>query len=759
MLGLAVLAAAFVATYLRTAPPDPLPADAPPGVFSAGRAADVLRSLVGDGQPHPIGSDANASLRAHIVDRFQALGYSVETQSAFACSGIDYACGTVHNAIARWRDAPAGKAVLLVTHYDSVAAGPGASDAGVSVAVALEVARALAASQDRFRNPIVFLVDDGEEAGLIGASAFVAGHPLAREVGAVVNLEARGTSGPSAMFETSGENAWLVDLLAGSLPRPFASSLFYPIYERLPNDTDLTVFKQAGIPGVNFAFIGDVARYHSPKDDADHASPGSLQHQGENALAIVRALAGADLENHQGGNVVFFDVLGSRIVAWPLQLTPVLAGLALLLVAVTALVARRVDEAPILRAIVGLVAWAVALAAAGYGTWKLRVWLGDRGAWPGGATTQPDLAVGGFLLAGFAAAVLVAIVLGRWSRPAGAWSGCWLGWSMAAVAAAVYAPEASYVLVVPALLAGVMGVAAVTIRGSAPGTLAGVVPLAAAAVLLMPPAWVLFHALGPDALPVSGTAMALVSTALAPLVARAGLVRWLALLLSIAGAGVLVALSMLAAPYSADSPERMNVVYYKLADEAPARWIVTPQSGRLPDAMRDAARFGAEREPAYAWSRAATAFVAEADAVPQNEPTLEVLERRSQNGRTVIRVRALSPRGAARLALMLPPDRVVSASMNGTPIPGRPADAETRLSQREGARAFRGYSAVTVPPGGVEMELVIEGSEPLEGYLFDWTSGLPSGGERLVAARPAEAAPNGTGDATILARRISVALR
>jgi hypothetical protein len=561
------------------------------------------------------------------------------------------------------------------------------------------------------------------------------------------------------MFETSGENGWLVDLLAGSLPRPFASSLFYPIYERLPNDTDLTAFKHADIPGVNFAFIGDVARYHSPKDDVDHASPGSLQHQGENALAIVRALATVDLEARPGGDAVFFDVLAYRIVAWPLDLTLVLAGLALLLVLVTALIARRVDEASIVRAIVGLVAWAIALGAAGYGTWRLRGWLGTQGAWPGGATTQPELAVGGFLLAGFAAAVFIAIVLGRWSRPAGAWTGCWLGWSLTGVAATVYAPEAAYVLVVPALLAGVIGIASVAVRSRAPGALASVVPLAAAAVLLMPPAWMLFHALGPDALPVSATAVALVSTALAPLVARAGFIRWLALLGSMAAGGVLVALSVLAPPYSADLPERMNIVYFKLADDAQARWIVTPQSGRLPGAMRDVAAFGSERAPAYPWSRAATAFVARTEAVPQNEPTLEVVEQRAADGRTTIRLRAMSPRGASRLSLLLPAGRVVSAGMNGTPIPGRPAGSEVRLSQRESGRDFRGYTAVTVPPGGVEIELVVEGGEPLEGFLFDHSPGLPPDGERLVAARPAEAAPSGAGDATILARKVSLELR
>ena len=41
------------------------------------------------------------------------------------------------------------------------------------------------------------------------------------------------------------------------------SSLYGEIYKFLPNDTDLTPFLKAGITGYNFAFIGNVAHYHT----------------------------------------------------------------------------------------------------------------------------------------------------------------------------------------------------------------------------------------------------------------------------------------------------------------------------------------------------------------------------------------------------------------------------------------------------------------------------------------------------------------
>ena len=69
-----------------------------------------------------------------------------------------------------------------------------------------------------------------------------------------LNFEARGTSGPSLMFETSPGNAGLIRALSAARgTRLFASSLSSEIYRRMPNDSDFTVLSKAGIPGLNFA--------------------------------------------------------------------------------------------------------------------------------------------------------------------------------------------------------------------------------------------------------------------------------------------------------------------------------------------------------------------------------------------------------------------------------------------------------------------------------------------------------------------------
>src|SRR5271156_835665 len=283
--GIALLLAATLATYRPPAPRGP---DASPAAFSAHRAKAILEDLVGNGVAHPIGSPADAQMREAIVKRLSALGYSTELQSGFVCND-DGECGNPTNIVATLGPKPvAREAVLLAAHYDSVPAGPGASDDGAGVAAILEIARILTVLPAP-RHPVVLLISDGEEAGLLGAMLFVREHPLSKHVKAAVNMEARGTTGPSLMFETGTANNWLMHLYGAAIARPVTNSLYYVVYKRLQNDTDFTVFKAAGYQGFNFAFIGDVGRYHTPLDNAANASAASIQQQGDNALASLLA--------------------------------------------------------------------------------------------------------------------------------------------------------------------------------------------------------------------------------------------------------------------------------------------------------------------------------------------------------------------------------------------------------------------------------------------------------------------------------------
>jgi len=351
--GIALLLAATFAAYRPVAP---LGAEAPPTVFSAHRAIAILQDLVGNGVPHPLGSPAAAQLRDAIVNRFSALGYAPELQSGFVCN--DYGvCGNPVNIVARLAGSSGERnAVLLAAHYDSVAAGPGASDDGAAVASLLEIARILKA-RPAPRHPIILLITDGEEAGLLGALLFVREHPLSKGVKAAVNLDARGTSGPSLMFETGAANTWLMRLYESAVARPMTNSLFYVVYRQLPNDTDFTAFKQADYQGFNFAFIGNVGRYHTPLDNVVNADASTIQHQGANGLAALTALANAPSLDAPAGESVFFDGYSRTLIAWRSEFTLPAALLALILLVAEAAILLRggaVTGRQILRGWVGI---------------------------------------------------------------------------------------------------------------------------------------------------------------------------------------------------------------------------------------------------------------------------------------------------------------------------------------------------------------------------------------------------------------------
>src|SRR5665213_4493853 len=144
--------------------------------FSAGRAENALARVLGPEKPHPISSEENAAVRARVLSEFAALGIPARTYKAFTCNyehGFSFVgCATVTDIIADVIPGD-GKAIILQAHYDSVPAGPGASDDESGVATVLETARALKARGAKSLHPVMAVITDGEEAGLLGANAFL----------------------------------------------------------------------------------------------------------------------------------------------------------------------------------------------------------------------------------------------------------------------------------------------------------------------------------------------------------------------------------------------------------------------------------------------------------------------------------------------------------------------------------------------------------------------------------------------------------
>jgi hypothetical protein len=298
--GTAFLAAAvWLLTSYGQSRPAPLGPEAPATQFSAARADAVLGRLLGDQRPHPVGSQAAAQFRSRLLDELQAMGVQARTQTTTSCYSEprwdNIPCATVTNISADVLPGT-GKAILLMAHTDSVAAGPGAGDDGAGVATILETIRALKA-RGAAAHPVMALFTDGEEDGLLGAAAWLRHDAERARVGAVVNIEARGNQGPSYLFQTSKGDAGLIGLYARHVTNLAASSLYAEIYRFMPNDTDMTTFLAAGIPGANFAFAGNVAQYHTPLDRRENIDPRSLQQHGENAMELTDAIRNEELSN------------------------------------------------------------------------------------------------------------------------------------------------------------------------------------------------------------------------------------------------------------------------------------------------------------------------------------------------------------------------------------------------------------------------------------------------------------------------------
>jgi len=359
--GLAVAIGVALAAIAMSLP-DPAPKSAPADAFSAERAMEDVRAIAV--RPHPIGSPENDAVRALLVERMRSLGLDpqVRDQTGITTdlhmSDLGLA-GRVRNIVGELKGSdPALPAVVLMAHYDTVPHSPGAGDDTSGIAVALEVARALRASGP-MRRSVIFLFTDGEEAGLLGASAFFHDDPWRRRAGLVINLEARGDSGPTSMFQTSPGNRGLIDVFARNALSPTADSLTVTLYKQMPNDTDLTAALNKGYAGLNFAFAAHQMAYHTAISTPESLNPGSIQHMGGQVLPVVRAFARAEQLPGSADDLAFADLFGLTFIAYPFWVGWLLALVAIG-TATTALVVGirrgRIDWRDALRGAGGLVA-------------------------------------------------------------------------------------------------------------------------------------------------------------------------------------------------------------------------------------------------------------------------------------------------------------------------------------------------------------------------------------------------------------------
>lgn len=293
--------------------------DAPDNTFSTQRALIHLKEI--SKNSHYLGSDAHNDVRAYIVNELEKLGLETEIQEGYAIGDWGN-LSKAKNIVVRIKGTESNKALLLLSHYDSHPhSSKGASDAGSGVVTILEGIRAFLTENKTPKNDIIILLSDGEELGLNGADIFVNQHPWTKNIGLVLNFEARGSGGPSIMLiETNQGNANLMKGFVKANPEfTVANSLFYSIYKMLPNDTDLTRFREdADIDGFNFAFIDDHFDYHTALDTYERLDRKTLEHQGTYLMPLLNYFSDANLDNLKSTeDYIYFNVPLFKTVIYP----------------------------------------------------------------------------------------------------------------------------------------------------------------------------------------------------------------------------------------------------------------------------------------------------------------------------------------------------------------------------------------------------------------------------------------------------------
>lgn len=307
------MAAVFAGAASTYHPPAPLPASAPSATFSGDRAVAELRGLMPEQAPRPSGSFALAEFRTRLVTRLNEMGIDVRLQETESCNGAA-ACVPVVNVIATI-PGESDRCVLLMAHYDTTPTSPGAGDNGVSIGAAIELVRLLGERERPYRS-VVLLFTDAEEIGGEGSRAFFQESPSVACVDAVANFDGSGTSGPSRVLRVAPGSGGILRAYLDEAPNPIVNSIRHYLFDRLGSNTDFSNAMRAGLPGMDFTFVGSRWNYHSPGDRLEALDPATLQHHGQNMLAVVDALAYDERSTRPQTDLSYVTLAPHHVLIW-----------------------------------------------------------------------------------------------------------------------------------------------------------------------------------------------------------------------------------------------------------------------------------------------------------------------------------------------------------------------------------------------------------------------------------------------------------
>ena len=755
---LMALLAAFAIHQLRPTPATP--SDSPALEFSSGRALTHIKAIAR--RPRPLGTAEHSAARDYILNELTTAGLSPEVQRTTATYSLgngNLRAATVENITARLKGSSNSRATLLMCHYDSVSTSFGASDDGSGAGVLLETLRALKAGPV-LRNDVIFLFTDGEEMGLLGARAFIAEHPWAKEVGLVLNFEARGNSGPSILFETSDQNGGLVKEFSKVAPHPVANSFAYEAYRLLPNSTDLTVFKSAGFPGFNFAYVdGGSTHYHTQLDSVEEINEGSLQHHGAYALALTKHFGNLDLLNVRERNVVYFDVLGLFLVHYSSAVVPVITVLITILFLGLVVLGWRKGRVTLLGLMAGLGVQLVTLIVVpvglAIGWFLMQRMLNVFGGSAQAAAYHSKLYFTGFAALAIAICYITYAALLSKIRVENFMASSLVWWILLLILTTAFLPGVTYLLTWPVLFC-LPGVAYLLLTGEQQRRRVLLIfffLLAITPGLLMfaPVIYLLCIGLNLNVIGIILAILILVCQLLIPhfLSLRLGYDRTFAIVIALAGV-VLIGVAAFKSHHDARHPKVDSLFYGLNADTGKAIWASFDEK---PD------EWTARVLPAAAQKRAAPEFfgtgwpglLLQADAVPVSlaAPNATVLTDSTKDAIRTVTLRITSPRGAPVISVYL--DSV--KNLRGVGVNGKRIEVEATagVSQRMGSWSIQYYNVL---PEGIDLTLELNSGESLKMRLVDQSYNLPDLPESTLGSRPTGIIPARVvyNDATVVSK-------
>lgn len=431
-------------------PPAP-PAESDPATFTVARAFDHIEHIAQE--PRPIGSSANQRVRAYIVAQLEKLGLEPDVQTIDVPNYYGGSAESIEigNVVANIPGTAPTTVVALVGHYDTVPSTPGANDDGSAVAIMLEVARVILASQPLL-NDVVLVFTDGEEpAPRYGSSAFIADYAWAGDIGFVINLEAVGSGGQSTITGMNGSSEWIIDQYIQAVPYPAAFSFLTTTVELIGgSNTDFATFRDKGIAGVEFTYLRGSPIYHTPADTPERVSLRSLQQQGANSLNLTRHIGNFVFgPSRDDLGAVFFNIGRFNVVKYPISW-----ALPIALITGAVLIAtswRQRAWHRIFRSVVATVIMMIGAAAVAVGIWT--VLAGQRGMM---GIAESYLYLAGLLVLTAGIGLAASRVTRRQIGDASDATGVVIVWWALGMLTAMVAPGMSYLFIWPSLAGGVI---------------------------------------------------------------------------------------------------------------------------------------------------------------------------------------------------------------------------------------------------------------------------------------------------------------